>query len=283
MKHIPVYSWIITVVARLVGVPAGILILLASCDMLSSTLTGEEKVTVTLPAPPRAAVLAGLSEPRWTVSWYDADAIRQQQSVCGNRLDITLTKGVCTPVIAELCSPDPRIGPFPPAGGIYPALAEASRDAVTLRASWYGGVAANAARLAFDAADGGSATARIIVSRFNWKRFMQELEKLEHPEYFDCSRFVGALLSGRVRVYDIRMLPLAAVRIELPEETVAQGTVFYPAWPGHTAFSWHEAGTLSLELPRVMTRFYAREGCITVFPAYPPAERTIFTPYSLQE
>lgn len=283
MKHIHVCLRIITVIARLIGAAAGILIMLASCDMLSSALTGEEQVTVILPAPPRAAVLAGLREPLWTVSWYDADAIRQERSVRGNRLGITLAKGVCTPVIAELRSPDPRIGPFPAAGGIYPAFAEASRDAVTLTASWYGGIAANTARLAFDAADGGPATARIILSRFNWKRLMPELEKLEHPEYFDYNRLVGALLSGRVRVYDIRMLPLAAVRLELPAGTVTPGSIFYPAWPGQAAFLWNESNSLSLELSRGMTRFYGQEGCITVFPAYPHTERTIFAPYSLQE
>lgn len=283
MKDRHICPRIITVIARLTVTLAAILIPLTSCDMLASALTGEEQVTVILPGPPHAAVLAGLREPLWTVSWYDADAIRQEQTVRGNRCSIILTKGECTPVLAELRSTDPRIGPFPPAGSIYPALAEASRDTVTLKASWHGGVAAHTTRMAFDAADGGPATARIIVSRFNWKRLLAELEKLEHPEYIDYGRLVGALLSGRVRIYDIRVLPLVAVRLELPEGTVAPGSVFFPAWPGHAEFIWNASNTLSLEMPRTMTRFYSQAGCITVFPAYPPAERTIFTPYSLQD
>lgn len=262
---------------------AAVLILGTACDLLSSTLTGEEQVTVHLPPLPAAAGFSGMKEPVWTVSWYDADLQRQERTVQGNRCVLTMKKGMCTPVVAEARSPDPRFGPFPPAGSIYPALATASRDATTLRATWHGGIAAKTAQLAFGAADGGPATARIILSRFNWHRLLQELEKLEYPEYTDYNRLVTALLSGRVRVHDIRMLPRAAVRLELPAGRVSPGSVFFPVWPGRTAFVWNETNSLSLELPRIMTRFYSQEGCITVFPARPSTERTIFLPYSLQE
>lgn len=285
MKHAHPYSAAVGSVAKIIAAVTAVAILFfaTACDLLASAVTQEEQVTVILPSLPPAAGFSGLHEPVWNVSWYDAQAKRQEQTVKGNRCVIALNKGVCTPVIAETVPSDPHTGPFPPAGSIYPALAEATLDSSTLHADWYGGITAEAARRAFESAQGGIPAARLILSRFNWYRLKQELENLDHPEYVDYNRLVTALLSGHVRVYDIRMLPLRAILLKIPAAIVTEGSNFYSAWPGPPVFSWTDTHPCSLEVPRITTRFYSNEGCITVFPASPTGECVFFFPYSLQE
>ncbi len=265
------------------GTVVAILILLVGCTLLATAFTGEEEVTLILPALPRAAVLSGLHHPVWTVSWYDGGSRRHQQTVEGSRCVLTLEKGVCTPVLAEIVTTNPCIGPFPPAGSIYPSLAKSAVESSTLYADWFGGIAADAACRAFESAQGGIPAGRHILSRFNWRRFVQELGKLDYPEYFDVARFVTALLSGRVRVHDIRMLPLIAVPLEIPAGHITEGSSFYTAWPGPALFSWTAAHTCSIEMPRRTTRLYASDGYITVIPSSPGGECAFFCPYSLQE
>ncbi len=261
----------------------GLCIPVISCGMLDSAFSGNEEVTLILPALPPAAERAGLPGPVWKVRWYTEGTTRHERTIEDKAFVLTLEKGQFTPILAELDNPDPRYGPYPVAGSIYPALAVSSLETAELPANWSGGAAALAAEQALLSAYGGSETAVIILSRFNWSRLVREINGMTYPEYIDYTRLVPAILSGTFRVYDIKTRPLFAYRIVLQKHTPAPGEEFLSLWPGRSAFVWPGEEGVSVELADGMNRFYGTTGCITVQTGGQIADNTFFTPYSLQE
>ncbi len=261
----------------------GLLFSAISCGMLASVFSEEEAVTVLLPALPPAAERAGITDPVWTLRWHPAGSAGKEQHVQGRTGVLVLEKGVFTPILAELAHTDPRHGPYPVAGSVYPPLARSSPEAAEIHADWAGGTAAIAATQALLSANDGAETAGNILSRFNWNRLVQEIATMENPEYIDYTRLVPAMLSGEFRVYDIKPRPLHSYRITLKNRIPEAGEEFISAWPGKTAFIWPGPEGISVEIPEGMSRFYGTNGCITIQTGSSSGNGVFFMPYSLQE
>lgn len=270
----------------MIGILITVVVTLAAisgCDMLESVVSGEEHITLVLPPVPPAAVMAGITDPVWSISWVSGNSSIQKMEVHGTKAELPLEKGRFTPVLAQLATDTVPCGPFPSAGSIYPALAEASLSGSRIQANYPGGIAACTALKALQAASGGPETAGMILSRLNWQRLTEKIAALEDPCCINYERLIEAILSGSVHVYDICMYPVRAYRVTLPAGGIPAGTEFIPAWPGGTGFLWPESGSLSLELPDGMTRYYASTGYITIQAGGTAGSITFFMPYSLQE
>lgn len=252
--------------------------------MILSAFIAEEQVEVVLPELPPAAQFAGGDIPgTWTVRWVNAEGLQEYQMGVRKKCTLSLNKGTFTPIIAELDTKTSRIGPFPVAGALYPAQAEGSLYSLSISLGYTGGIAAISALRAMESATGGIETARSILSVFNWKRLVFEIEKLSTPYYFDFDRLVSAMLTGQVRIYDVRPRTLRAVRITLPEGLVVVGSKLIEPWPGAQGFYWPETNTISLELPIGMCRFYNEDGVLTVQSGGATPRCVFFSPYCLQE
>jgi len=257
---------------------------LSSCDMIIAAFISEEQVDVFLPEVPQAAKFAHAEVPgTWTLRWINADGLPEVLRGVQKKCKISLKKGIFTPVIAEIDTNSPRIGPFPLAGGIYPAEANGSLYSISLSLEYPSGIAALSAWKAMECATGGIETSRAILSGFNWKRLISEIEKLDSAQFFDFDRLVSAMLSGRVRIYDVRAQKMRAVRLVLPADIVLSGTKFISSWPGDFCFSWPESNTISLELPVGLCRFYCVDGVLTVQSGGNTPGCTFFSSYSLKE
>lgn len=257
---------------------------LVSCDMIIAVFTAEESVEVFLPEIPQAAKLCPAEVPgTWTLRWINSTGSKEIVPGVRRKCIIYLKKGHFTPVIAELDTRNPKTGPFPLAGGLYPAQSKGSLASISLSLEYTGGIAALSASKAMECATGGIETAKTILSTFNWERLGNEIEKLDTPEYFDFDRLVSAMLSGQVRVYDVRTRKKRAVRLHLSENIVPAGTKFISAWPGDSGFSWPENNTISLNLPVGLCRFYSTRGVITVQSGGNTPGSIFFSSYSLQE
>jgi hypothetical protein len=152
-----------------------------------------------------------------------------------------------------------------------------------LGATWQGGIAARLAEALCLQAAGGFETGRTIAAHYNWVRFAEKLAGMRDPLFLDRERFLSAVLSGKVTVYDISPVPLFTVSVDLPFADIPDGTVFISDWPGYGAFSWLAGQTVSLAVIEGRNRFFGPEGFITVQTEKGKITGAFYSKYSLQD
>lgn len=239
-------------------------ILILTCDIQALIPIQTISLRIGLPTPRLNA--SGL----WTIRWYTSRGDLRCITAQGNEEVIELERGEFTPILLEFRYEDTgsRLMPdnlIPVHGALFPEdIFEDSPGTWKIKPTVLGGTCAHLAQGVIEGAREGKGTGMTIASLFNWERFRQTLLTLETPEYLDYQRIMEAILSGSVRFYDIKMKPLTAVRLVLPNTHIKAGTVFSRPGDGKEAFIWPESAEVSVMAPEGISYFVADCGAICV-------------------
>ena len=256
-----------------------------SCRKLTDSLSGTERVMVTLPEPlPALRQCASARRAPYTLRWYDSGGNAQERAGVAEQAEITLEAGFFTPVLAipetgGTGIPDEAL---PVAGAIYPVHAESSNAGIVLEATFIRGIGSVCAELACTRSREGFAVGRQIAEHFNWTKFDAAVRGKANPFLVNRSLAADAILSGKVTVYDIRETETIEVTLDGIEGVIA-GTLFLPAWPGSEGRIVPDDGTFSLEVPLGLSRWFSPDGILTVNAESGGVVCTYFEPYILRE
>ena len=258
--------------------------------MMDLPFGANDTVTVELPAPHPAILLATDSGPSWTIRWRTPSGTYSEIQGVTEDLDIRLERGRFTPilVIPETAAAGLPDGPFPCAGALYPLHAEDSSRGVRLAASWERGLAAVCADTVLSSANDGYESGYTLASRFNWTRFIRTAAALSDPGALDLPRIVNAILSGSVSVRDIREKSRAEVTVSRTDlmpacDALTAGTAFIPAWPGGAPFIWPDADTATISAPEGFSRYFSASGFLAVEVRNGVPSCVFFGGYGLQD
>mgnify|MGYP001809889604 CR=1 FL=1 len=256
-----------------------------SCRKLTDSLSGTERVLVTLPEPlPALRQCASARRASYTLRWYDSGGNVQERAGVADQAEITLEAGFFTPVLAI-----PETGgtgipeeALPVAGAIYPVHAEISNAGIVLEATFIRGIGSTCAELACTRSRGGFAVGRQIAEHFNWAKFDAAVQGKAQPFLVNRSLAADAILSGKVTVYDIRETETIEAALD-GIEGVTAGALFLPAWPGSEGSIVPDDGTFSLEVPLGLSRWFSPDGILTVNAESGGVVCAYFEPYILRE
>lgn len=264
--------------AALLGAP------FSSCRLATAMLSGSETVTVYLPAPHPVYALLNV-RPSYTARWYTADGMSHEKAGVSAPFDIDLPAGKMAPILLYCESEAIGIPAdcLPPAGCLYPVHAGMSGRGVTVEAGWARGIDAELTERICRSAAGGFGTGLTIAEHFNWQRFDRELATVENPLALDRGRFLDAVLSGYVSVYDIAASDVFPAPLGLPRDTIADGTDFLPAWPGGKGFTWTQEPQPAVSVTEGRTVFFCSTGYLTVQAENGRPGWSFFTRYTLQD
>jgi len=264
--------------AALLGAP------FSSCCLATAMLSGTETVTVYPPEPHPVYAFSNV-RPSYTARWYTTDGTGHEKAGVSAPFEITLEAGRLTPILLYCESGAIGIpaGFLPPAGALYPVHAGTSGHGVTVCADWARGIDAELTERICRSAAGGFGTGLTIAEHFNWRRFDRELAKTGNPAALDRGRFLDAVLSGDVSVYDIKASDLFPAPLGLPRDAILDGTDFLPAWPGGKGFSWTPEPQPAVSVTEGRTVFFCATGYLTVQAEKGKPARAFFTRYTLQD
>ena len=266
-------------------------VLTASCSLLTTTVNGLESVTIVTPPPHPVYLLAFPGEiPSYTIRWYDREGNVHEYTGVENKISIVLETGLMTPILAI---PEEKTGTdkgflqtdiLPVAGALYPLQASLENDRALLETTWQGGIPAICAETICLAAAGGFETGRNLAGHFNWTRFGERLAGFQNPLWLDRERFVEAVLSGKVSMYDIVPVKYFTVRIAIDTAEIPTGTEFFTLWSLQSPhFFWNDDRTAVFEAPEGLSHFVSAMGFITVQIEKGKPVFAFFSPYSLQD
>lgn len=280
------------------------------CEMIASPFLTLETVTVMLPDPHPAVLLAAAARdasvtaqesraretsapagrPSWTLRWRTGSGrVSEIRGITGNA-EIRLERGTWTPILAV---PETRAagipdGPFPCAGAIYPLHAERGRRGTTIETGWARGLAAVCAETVLSCAEGGYGTGYAVFSRFNWNRFIATASALADPGAIDMPRIAEAILSGSVSVRDIRErsrleVSISSASLTPADQAIAAGTVLFPVWPGAKAIVWPIEDNWLISVPEGLSRYFCAEGFLVIDAHEGKSPCVFFGAYGLQD
>lgn len=256
-----------------------------SCRKLTDSLSGTERVSVTLPEPlPALRQRAFARKASYTLHWYDSDGNAQVRGGVADQTEITLETGCFTPVLAipETAGTGIPAEALPVAGAVYPAHADSSKTGIVLEATFIRGIGSAVAELACTRSRGGFAVGRQIAEHFNWAKFDAAVRGKANPFLVNRSLAADAILSGKVTVYDIRETETIEATLDGIEGVLA-GARFLPAWPGSEGFVVPDDGAFSLEVPLGLSRWFSPDGILTVSAESAGVVCAYFEPYVLRE
>lgn len=259
--------------------------LMLSCHFSENCWEYTEKVQIQLPpVHPAFALVCPETAPSYTISWYDQNGQKQTiQNVTSTiTIDLPLEKMTAVRVFQETDIPSLSIA-LPSAGAMYPIHAVSDGHSVFLQTSWEKGLSAELAERICLEATGGFNTGRIIAEHFNWPRFDEKITTLKQPLTLNRERFIEALLSGQVTVYDITVLESFPLQISLKEGKIDPGTVFLPTWPFAPSFIWPVSNTLTIEAPEGVSHYFCASGYITLEIVNGATVCFFYSRFSLQE
>lgn len=256
-----------------------------SCRKLTDSLSGTERVLVTLPEPlPALRQRASARRVSYTLRWYDSGGNVQERAGVAEQAEITLEAGFFTPVLAipetgGTGIPDEAL---PVAGAIYPNHAESAKGDIVLEATFIRGIGSVCAELACTRSRGGFTVGRQIAEHFNWAKFDATVQGKVQPFLVNRSLAADAILSGKVTVYDIRETETIEAALD-GIEGVTAGAIFLPAWPGSEGRIVPDDGVFSLEVPLGLSRWFSPDGILTVNAESGGVVCAYFEPYVLRE
>lgn len=275
---------------------------LSSCQAITDPLRGTERVLVTLPEPhPAWALAAGNAAPSYRVRWLDADGDAREVSGVSSDIELELEAGIFTPILVETESERAGIPRdfLPLAGAVYPVHARQGGDSAVVETDWLRGIDAACAELVCLKANGGDDCGRTIAAHFNWKRFDAELAKKGNPFLVDARSAADAILSGKVSVYDIKERKLFALSVARATGDIPQGELFIPAWPQapgnplegdgafaaamNGAFATAADGSFAVSCPAGISRWFGKDGVLTVNAENGKLTCAFFTRYGLRD
>lgn len=288
-KHFLGGRLIAALAISLISIPA-----LSSCHAVTDPLRGTERVLVTLPEPhPAWALAAGSAAPSYRVRWLDSDGDAREVSGVSSDIELELEAGIFTPILVETESEQAGIPRdfLPLAGAVYPVHARKAGDSAVVETDWLRGIDAACAELVCLKANGGDDCGRAIAAHFNWKRFDAELAKKGNPFLVDARSAADAILSGKVSVYDIKERKLIALSVARATGDIPQGEAFIPAWPQTQGSSGYEEGafattadgSFAVSCPAGISRWFGKDGVLTVNAENGKLTCAFFTRYGLRD
>ncbi len=265
-----------------------VLALFASCENLTEPFSGTERLRVVLPEPHPAWRLAapGLKA-SYTIRWRDSSGRERARVGAVDETTIELDRGEFTPILLEIESERagfPR-GHLPRAGALYPVHAKREDGESVLEADWLRGVDAECAELARTGSREGFAVGTTIAEHLNWAKFDATLAEKENPLLVDARAAAEAILSGKMRVYEIDERTRTEVTIRPSLTAIPSACGFLPSWALGQAAAIETApdGTFAAAVPPGSSRWFCESGILTVILAGKTVECAFFTPYGLRE
>ncbi len=275
----------------LVGSTLSFLLVLAiflSCENLAEPFSGTELVRVVLPEPHPAWRLAAPGvKASYTIRWRDASGKEHVRAGAGEETTVELDRGAFTPILLEIESERagfPR-GLLPRAGALYPVHARRKDGKSVIEADWLHGIDAECAELARTGSREGFAVGTAIAEHLNWAKFDAALSEKENPLLVDVRAVAEAILSGKMRVYDIAERSLTEVTVKRSLTPIPSACGFLPSWAlGESAtIETGQDGSFAASVPSGSSRWFGESGILTVVLAGKTPECAFFTPYGLRE
>jgi len=244
---------------------------------------------------------AGGAPPSYRVRWLDSEGDAREVSGVSTDIELELEAGTFTPIIVETESERAGIpqGFLPLAGAVYPIHARQAGDSAVVEADWMRGIDAACAELVCLKANGGYGCGHAIAAHFNWMRFDAELEKKANPFLVDARSAADAILSGKVSVYDIKERKLFVLSGVRATGGVPHGEAFIPAWPQapgnplegdgafaaamNGAFATAADGSFAVSCPAGISRWFGKDGVLTVNAENGKLACAFFTRYGLRD
>ena len=251
---------------------------LCACGNLFSDESDETETRVAVSSEVTALLSeAGLDVESWTLLCYFASGNYIEESSASGAFSVNLSDSDIAAVFAKpvLASQGLAEGAVPDIGAIYPYYAELSgggiKSGARLELDFYGGVAAEAARLIFAGAASADAAARLAAA-FNWSKFDNHIKTAERavsfPLLIDMEKFLTAFFEGNTSMYwQVRSLDAEETEIALPDTLRAYGgegiifPYYYPDYELELEVD-EDAGSLpetfTVELPDGLWFFFVK-------------------------
>jgi hypothetical protein len=264
------------------------LTLALSCENLTEPFSGTERVLVVLPEPLPAWRLAapGLKA-SYAIRWRDGSGSERARVGVENDTTIELDRGAFTPILLEMESERAGIprGFLPRAGALYPVHARREDGESTLEADWLRGVDAECAELARTGSREGFAVGTAIAEHLNWAKFDAALSEKANPLLVDGRAAAEAILSGKMRVYDVEERSLTEVSVGRSLAAIPPSCGFLPSWAlaESAMIETGPDGSFAADVPAGTSRWFCESGILTVTLAGKRIACAFFTPYGLRE
>lgn len=262
-----------------------------SCDLIVSTATGTEAVTIRIPPPHPLYALAFPDRiPSYTIRWYTENGKVESRSNITKQLTIDLKTGRLTPILLSLETDTSGLAQMgihkdflPQSGALYPTHAITRDGRIWLDATSLQGISAQFAEALCLSAEDGFETGHIIASHINWKRVDEKITALADPSLVDRERFLTAALLGKITAYDIKMRKEFPVIVHIEEGLIPDNTIFIPAWPEKESFIWKGNALTAIMAPEGMTQFFCQNGYLTAQIEKEKTTACFFSRFSLHD
>ena len=250
---------------------------LAACGNLFSEDSGETEARVAVSSEVTALLdEAGIDVAGWTLRCHFASGNYMEETSSSGVFSVNLSDSDIAAVFAvpDISSPEGLAeSALPDIGAVYPYYAELSgggvKSGARLELDFYGGVAAEAARLIFIGAASADAASRLAAA-FNWSKLDNHIKTAEravsYPLLIDMEKFLTAFFEGNTSMYwQVRSLETAETAITIPEglrSSGGSGIIFPYYYPDYELEieSGGEAGSLpetfTVELPDGLWFFF---------------------------
>ena len=202
---------------------------LAACGNLFSADSDETDTRVAISSDVTALLdEAGVQVKSWTLCCYFASGNYIEETSASGAFsvqfpDSDIAAVFARPTLASGTGLDESA--LPDIGALYPYYGELSgsgvKSSARLELDFYGGVAAEAARLIFLGASSADSAAR-LASAFNWSKFDNHIKTatraVSYPLLIDMDKFLTAFFEGNTSMYwQVRSLETAETTITLPD------------------------------------------------------------------
>ncbi len=252
--------------ARLPVIAAAIAgIALCACGNLFSADSDQTETRISVSSETMALLSeAGVQVESWTLCCYFASGNYIEETSASGVFSVQFSDRDIAAVFAKPAISSPKNldeSAVPSIGALYPYYGELSGSALKPSArlvlDFYGGVAAEAARLIFGGADEDAAR---LAAAFNWSKFDNHLKTasraVSRPLLIDMDKFLTAFFEGNTSMYwQVRSLEMSETEITVPKEVRSSGAeiVFPYFYPDHALELESDDGSLpeilTLDLP----------------------------------
>ena len=266
--------------ARLGALAAAVVagLALAACGNLFNAESGVTETRVVVSSDVTALLdEAGLDVASWTLMCYFASGNYMEETSASGVFSVQFSDDDIAAVFAKpafASAAGLAESSVPGIGAIYPYFGELSgggvKSGARLELGFYGGVAAEAARLIFLGAPSADDAAR-LARAFNWSKFDSHIKTatsaVSYPLLIDTDKFLAAFFEGNTSMYwQVRSLSTEETAIAIPDSLRScggTGIVFPYYYPDYNLdLEVDEDGslpeTIAVDLPDGLWFFFVK-------------------------